>query len=364
MDGTNHDGGQPVSFPHKEEICNHLQGGTFLSPPGFHFLSCSLPSLLLLPSLPSCCRFLHSCCSFLHIPTLSTVSPKDPSPLFPDLFLPDWVIFSCPVSQLLGIRATATAFFPLVLHSGFKKKPLLHSLFGLFWKGVWWGSPSLQKHLSCLSLAPVCSIFDPYSETRFRIRYLDLCIDRILNASGDGRSITCLSVFITEILTLDSDSAHPSLAISTDRKTVSRRSACPAFCNDSRRFYPSFCVLGSEGFTCGRHHWLVDVKGHCGWALGVAKESLDRKKPMILRSERGVWAVELGPYQLFPAGPVPEMEKETRRLLVTLDYEAGRVTFSDFPNPEPLFTFRTCFTEKLFPFFWLWSPEASIRLCP
>ncbi|XP_060095170.1 E3 ubiquitin-protein ligase TRIM39-like isoform X2 [Heteronotia binoei] len=169
-----------------------------------------------------------------------------------------------------------------------------------------------------------------------------------------------------EILTLDSDSAHPSLAISTDRKTVSRRCSCPAFCNDSRRFYPSFCVLGSEGFTSGRHHWLVDVKGHCGWALGVAKESMDRKKPMVLHPERGVWAVELGPYKLLPAAPVPETERDTptRRLLVTLDYDAGRVTFSDFPNPEPLFTFRTCFTEKLFPFFWLWSPEASIKLCP
>nr|XP_056701560.1 E3 ubiquitin-protein ligase TRIM39-like [Euleptes europaea] len=169
-----------------------------------------------------------------------------------------------------------------------------------------------------------------------------------------------------EILTLDPDSAHPSLAISTDRKTVSRRGACPAFCNDSRRFYPSFCVLGSEGFTCGRHHWLVDVKGRCGWALGVAQESVDRKKPMVLRPECGVWAVELGPYQLLPSAPIPETERDalTRRLLVTLDYEAGWVMFSDFPHPEPLFTFRTRFTEKLYPFFWLWSPEASIMLCP
>ncbi|XP_054833711.1 E3 ubiquitin-protein ligase TRIM39-like isoform X2 [Eublepharis macularius] len=171
---------------------------------------------------------------------------------------------------------------------------------------------------------------------------------------------------IQEILTLDPDSAHPSLTISADQKTVSRRDACPAYCNDSRRFYPSFCVLGSEGFTCGRRHWLVDVKGQCGWALGVAQESVDRKKPMVLSPEHGVWAVELGPYQLPHAAPIPETEGHTptRRLQVTLDYDAGRVTFSDFPDPKPLFTFRTSFTEKLYPFFWLWSPKASIVLCP
>ncbi|XP_066469169.1 E3 ubiquitin-protein ligase TRIM7-like [Tiliqua scincoides] len=169
-----------------------------------------------------------------------------------------------------------------------------------------------------------------------------------------------------EILTLDPDSAHPSLAISADLRTVSRRDVCPVHCNISRRFYPSFCVLGSEGFLYGRHHWLVDVKGHCGWALGVAQESVDRKKPVVLDPEHGVWAVELGPYQLLPATSAsrPETDIPTRRILVSLDYEAGRVTFSNSCNSEPLFTFRTSFTEKLYPFFWLWSPEASITLCP
>ncbi|XP_053143890.1 E3 ubiquitin-protein ligase TRIM39-like [Hemicordylus capensis] len=169
-----------------------------------------------------------------------------------------------------------------------------------------------------------------------------------------------------EILTLDPDSAHPSLAISADRRTVSHRGVCPMHHNLSRRFYPSFCVLGSEGFTCGRHHWLVDVKGQCGWALGVAQESVDRKKPVVLDPERGIWAVELGPYQLLPAAPASKAATDipTRRFLVSLDYEAGQLTFSDSSNAGPLFTFRTSFTEKLYPFFWLWSLEASITLCP
>ncbi|KAH0630412.1 hypothetical protein JD844_013422 [Phrynosoma platyrhinos] len=115
----------------------------------------------------------------------------------------------------------------------------------------------------------------------------------------------------------------------------------------------------------GRHHWSVDVRGRCGWALGVAQESVDRKKPVVLQPECGIWAVELGPYQLFPAAPASkeEMEIPTRKVLVSLDYEGGQLTFSDSKDPEPLFTFRTSFTEKLYPFFWLWSPEASITLC-
>ncbi|XP_060615306.2 E3 ubiquitin-protein ligase TRIM39-like [Anolis sagrei] len=168
-----------------------------------------------------------------------------------------------------------------------------------------------------------------------------------------------------EILTLDPDSAHPNLVISANRRTASRRDICPTHCNTSKRFYPSFCVLGSEGFTGGHHHWLVDVKGQCGWALGVAQESVDRKKPVVLQPECGIWAVELGPCQLFPAIPASKEETEisTRRIVVRLDYEGGRLTFSDAQDPKPLFTFRTSFTEKLYPFFWLWSPQASITLC-
>uniref|UniRef100_A0A8D2J3A4 Uncharacterized protein n=1 Tax=Varanus komodoensis TaxID=61221 RepID=A0A8D2J3A4_VARKO len=134
-------------------------------------------------------------------------------------------------------------------------------------------------------------------------------------------------------------------------------------------FYPSFCVLGSEGFTGGRHHWLVQLKGRCGWALGVAHESVNRKRPVVLQPAHGVWAVELGPFQLHSFAAPSEAEAEVpppklRKTLVSLDYEAGRLAFSDPQSPEPLFTFRTSFKGKLYPFFWLWSPEASITLCP
>ncbi|KAJ7317267.1 hypothetical protein JRQ81_003429 [Phrynocephalus forsythii] len=167
-----------------------------------------------------------------------------------------------------------------------------------------------------------------------------------------------------EILTLDPQSAHVSLMISADRKTVSCKDACWIHRNSSKRFDPSFCVLSTEGFTSGRHHWLVDVRGHCGWALGVAGESVDRKKPVVLQPQHGIWAVELGPWLLFPARPASMAKTEfpNRRICVSLDYEAGWLAFTDYNNREPLFTFRTSFREKLYPFFWLWSPEASITL--
>uniref|UniRef100_A0A8D2KTJ0 Zinc finger protein RFP-like n=1 Tax=Varanus komodoensis TaxID=61221 RepID=A0A8D2KTJ0_VARKO len=177
------------------------------------------------------------------------------------------------------------------------------------------------------------------------------------------------SASVPEILTLDPNSAHPRLAISADRRTASRQDVCPAPSKISQRFYPSFCVLGSEGFTGGRHHWLVQLKGRCGWALGVAHESVNRKRPVVLQPAHGVWAVELGPFQLHSFAAPSEAEAEVpppklRKTLVSLDYEAGRLAFSDPQSPEPLFTFRTSFKGKLYPFFWLWSPEASITLCP
>ncbi|XP_034963120.2 E3 ubiquitin-protein ligase TRIM7 isoform X1 [Zootoca vivipara] len=190
--------------------------------------------------------------------------------------------------------------------------------------------------------------------------------ERIFHLSRKKTALWEHMTEMREIITLDPDSAHPNLAISADRRTVSRRDGFPAYLNTSRRFHPSFCVLGSEGFLSGRHHWLVDVKGRCGWALGVAQESVERKRPVVLQPEHGVWAVELGPYQLLPATPaiVAEPETPTRRILVSLDYEAGRVTFSDPCSSETLFTLRASFTEKLYPFFWLWSPDSSLTLCP
>uniref|UniRef100_A0A8C3XHU4 RING-type E3 ubiquitin transferase n=1 Tax=Chelydra serpentina TaxID=8475 RepID=A0A8C3XHU4_CHESE len=158
---------------------------------------------------------------------------------------------------------------------------------------------------------------------------------------------------LPEILTLDAASAHPGLVVSPDRHSV---------------FFPASCILGSEGFSSGRHRWEVEVGGEDGWAVGVARESVRRRRgPMKLQPQHGVWAVELGRYQLLPLSlwsPKAAPSQRPHRIRVCLDYEGGRVSFYDAENLTPLFTFTASFTETLYPFFWLWAPGARITLCP
>ncbi|KAG6922298.1 tripartite motif containing 69 [Chelydra serpentina] len=171
-----------------------------------------------------------------------------------------------------------------------------------------------------------------------------------------------------EILTLDAASAHPGLVVSPDRHSVWHGNSwgCPP--SDRRRFFPASCILGSEGFSSGRHRWEVEVGGEDGWAVGVARESVRRRRgPMKLQPQHGVWAVELGRYQLLPLSlwsPKAAPSQRPHRIRVCLDYEGGRVSFYDAENLTPLFTFTASFTETLYPFFWLWAPGARITLCP
>ncbi|XP_067386227.1 E3 ubiquitin-protein ligase TRIM39-like [Emydura macquarii macquarii] len=171
-----------------------------------------------------------------------------------------------------------------------------------------------------------------------------------------------------ESLTLDAASAHPGLVVSPDRHSVWHGNGWSRPPSDHHRFFPAACILGSEGFSSGRHHWEVEVGGEDGWAVGVARESVRRRSgPMELQPQHGVWAMELGQYQFLPTpGLPPEAapSRRPRRIQVCLDYEGGRVAFSDAENLTPLFTFRASFTETLFPFFWLWAPSAHITLCP
>ncbi|XP_055486276.1 zinc-binding protein A33-like isoform X3 [Leucoraja erinacea] len=70
-------------------------------------------------------------------------------------------------------------------------------------------------------------------------------------------------------VTLDVETAHPELEVFEDRKRVrliwTRTQRCRP--DTGKRFTSSPCVLGSEGFTSGRHYWEVEVAGNRYWSL-------------------------------------------------------------------------------------------------
>ncbi|XP_078287914.1 E3 ubiquitin-protein ligase TRIM39-like [Rhinoraja longicauda] len=92
-------------------------------------------------------------------------------------------------------------------------------------------------------------------------------------------------------VTLDVETAHALLEVSEDRKRVRLTGTERSLPDTGKRFTFWPCVLGSEGFTSGRHYWEVEVAGSRRWSLGVAAESVERKGGVALTPETGVWSI-------------------------------------------------------------------------
>ncbi|NXI56388.1 TRI10 protein, partial [Chloroceryle aenea] len=99
---------------------------------------------------------------------------------------------------------------------------------------------------------------------------------------------------------------------------------------------------------------------------GVALESVRRKDSLSMALGK-IWALRLdwdGQYTALHLPPVPlVLEGEPRRIRVHLDYEAGQVTFYNMENMVRILQFKASFSEKVFPYFWLWSQGTTIQLC-
>ncbi|XP_078271884.1 zinc-binding protein A33-like [Rhinoraja longicauda] len=165
-------------------------------------------------------------------------------------------------------------------------------------------------------------------------------------------------------VTLDVETAHAQLEVSEDRKRVRWTGTRRSLPDTGKRFTDWPCVLGSEGFTSGRHYWEVEVAGSERWRLGVAAESVDREGGVALTPETGVWSIWRwgGQFETFtsrlPARPIPG------RVGVYLSYESGTVSFYDAATKSHLHTFTgNKFTEKLYPFFETWDEDQWLRIC-
>ncbi|XP_072894938.1 zinc-binding protein A33-like [Hemitrygon akajei] len=175
-------------------------------------------------------------------------------------------------------------------------------------------------------------------------------------------------------VTLDVETANPYLEVSDDRKSVRRTETWRNLPDTRKRFTDRPCVLGSEGFTWGRHYWEVDATGHRFWWLGVAAESVERKGRVCLTPETGFWIIRRNgdvlhrdydvdrglpsPESRLTAGPIPG------RVRVYLIYESGTVSFYNAETTSHLHTFTgNKFTGKLYPFFRTGDANQWLRIC-
>jgi len=159
-------------------------------------------------------------------------------------------------------------------------------------------------------------------------------------------------------VTLDPDTAHPSLILSEDGKQVYCGYKEQHLPDNPERFNSAVNVLGKQSFSSGRFCFEVQVGGKTAWDLGVVKESISRKGSITASPEGGHWTICLRERDKYRASAVYlNVKAPLNKVGVFVDYEEGSVLFYDVDSAEPIHSFSKCsFTEKLYPFF---SPSVS-----
>ncbi|KAL6483722.1 hypothetical protein MHYP_G00085940 [Metynnis hypsauchen] len=168
-------------------------------------------------------------------------------------------------------------------------------------------------------------------------------------------------------VTLDPNTAHPDLHLSDDLTAVENRNQRSSLPDNPERFNKWWSVLGSEGFNSGIHCWDVQVGDSDLWYLGVIPESVTRKGGSHNDS---LWNLGYNKssdqYWIHCPGQSDlsfRPKEKLQRVRVQLDWDRGKVTFTDLLTNTHLHTITHTFTERVLPYFYNWS-RAPLRILP
>ncbi|XP_061079974.1 zinc-binding protein A33-like [Conger conger] len=170
---------------------------------------------------------------------------------------------------------------------------------------------------------------------------------------------------------LDPNNAAPWISLSDDLTTVRYTGTYQKCPDNPERFGKYGLVLGSEGFTSGKHSWEVEVGNKHAWTTGVVKESINRKESLTCSPESGFWVLSLMNGDDYRAGGVTALtlKRKPQSIRVELDYDRGEVSFFDSSDMSLIYTFTDTFTERVFPYFGPDSNkdgknEGPLQICP
>ncbi|XP_048360373.1 tripartite motif-containing protein 14 [Sphaerodactylus townsendi] len=170
--------------------------------------------------------------------------------------------------------------------------------------------------------------------------------------------------------TLAFDSLHPRLTLSEDLLSVSYSWRWKFYASSPQRFDNLWQVLSRDSFYAGSHYWEVDlVQAGQGWWIGAAYSSLKRKgnsELCRLGWNRESWCIKRFDFEYWAfhnGEKIPvRTEDDPERIGVFLDYEAGLLSFYNVTvGMAHLHTFRSKFTEPVYPALRLWEGTITIR---
>ncbi|OCT57670.1 hypothetical protein XELAEV_18003127mg [Xenopus laevis] len=171
-------------------------------------------------------------------------------------------------------------------------------------------------------------------------------------------------------LLLDINTAHNYLSVSGDRKSASYSLTELHYPQSPERFQDYTQTLSSRSFPSGRHYWEVEVSESGEWRVGVAYPSIERRGDQsCIGDNNKSWGLYRGKNN--NRYSVRHDSKDTdlphvpscRRIRISLDYEAGRLSFYELSEPiRHLHTFTATFTEPLHVAFYLYGDGAWVRI--
>uniref|UniRef100_A0A1B0GSQ3 Tripartite motif family-like 2 n=1 Tax=Mus musculus TaxID=10090 RepID=A0A1B0GSQ3_MOUSE len=166
-------------------------------------------------------------------------------------------------------------------------------------------------------------------------------------------------------ITLDPGTAHPSLVLSEDLRSVGFRETPKTGPGTTRRLDFSASVLGAESFTTGRHYWEVAVGQATQWQVGIC-DCTERKdnipgasgdKVLLMGSMMGtdctLW--------VFPPLRKVCLRNQMYKVGVFLDCECGQVSFYNVTEQSLIYSFSDLtFRGAIKPIFSLCIPNGDM----
>uniref|UniRef100_A0A1B8Y222 B30.2/SPRY domain-containing protein n=1 Tax=Xenopus tropicalis TaxID=8364 RepID=A0A1B8Y222_XENTR len=169
-------------------------------------------------------------------------------------------------------------------------------------------------------------------------------------------------------LVLDINTAGNDVSVSGDGKSASyshtdqRRPQTP----ERFQYWPQ--ALSTRSFPSGQHYWEVEGSESGYWRVGVAYPSIERGGGQsLIGNNNKSWCLWRWNNKYIVVhrskGIIAPHVPSCRRIRISLDYEAGRLSFYELSEPiRHLHTFTASFTEPLHAAFWVLGDSACVRI--